>query len=89
MAGYDRDWVSIAPLAIPHWDRLLLEPYSKQRDVAYIVVAPDVDCVIAKTKLFFKELSSTYEMCRLGRHAPITKVPPSPYVLLMERRHSL
>ena len=73
MAGYDRDWVAIAPLAIPHWDRLLLEPYSRPRDVAYIVLAPDVDYVLAKTKYFFKELSSAYEMCRFGRHVPVTK----------------
>lgn len=74
LAGYDRDWVAIGPLAIPHWDRLLLEPYSKPRDVAYIVLAPDVDYVLNKTKFFFKELSSTYEMCHFGRHVPITKV---------------
>lgn len=24
--------------------------------------------------MFFKELSTAYEMCRLGRHSPITKV---------------
>ena len=70
MAGYDRDWVAIGPLAIPHWDRLLLEPYSRQRDVAYIVLAPEVDHVLSRTKTFFKELSSTYEMCRFGRHVP-------------------
>lgn len=70
MAGFDRDWVAIAPLAIPHWDRLLLEPYSRQRDVAYIVLAPEVDYVLSRTKAFFKELSSTYEMCRFGRHVP-------------------
>ena len=73
MAGFDRDWVAIAPLAIPHWDRLLLEPYSRPRDVAYIVLAPDVDYVLQRTKLFFRELSSVYEMCRFGRHVPVTK----------------
>ena len=73
VAGFDRDWVAIAPLAIPHWDRLLLEPYSRARDVAYIVVAPDVDYVLQRTKHFFRELSSTYEMCRFGRHVPVTK----------------
>ncbi|EFX71474.1 hypothetical protein DAPPUDRAFT_60138 [Daphnia pulex] len=70
MAGYDRDWVAIGPLAIPHWDRLLLEPYSRQRDVAYIVLAPEMDYVLSRTKIFFKELSATYEMCRFGRHVP-------------------
>lgn len=64
--------MAIAPLAIPHWDRLLLEPYSRPRDVAYIVLAPDVDYVLSRTKTFFKELSSVYEMCRFGRHVPIT-----------------
>lgn len=70
VAGYDRDWVTLAPLAVPHWDRLLLEPYSRPRDVAYIVVAPEVDHVLGRTKAFFKELSCMYEMCRLGRHVP-------------------
>jgi len=73
IAGFDRDWVAIAPLAIPHWDRLLLEPFSKPRDIAYIVLAPDSEYFLARTKIYFKELSSVYEMCRLGRHVPITK----------------
>ena len=59
MAGFDRDWVAIGPLAIPHWGRLLLEPYSQPRDVAYIVLVPEVDHVLSRIKTFFKELSST------------------------------
>lgn len=51
-----------------------MEPYTNSRDVAYIVVAPDSDCVLTHVKKYFKELSTIYELCRLGRHCPITKV---------------
>lgn len=44
-------------------EKLLLEPYSCQRDVAYIVVAPENDLVLNSVKLFFKEFSAVYEVC--------------------------
>ncbi|PRD21589.1 UNVERIFIED_CONTAM: skd [Trichonephila clavipes] len=56
------------------FDKLLLEPYTNSRDIAYVVVAPDSDCVLNPVKKYFKELSTIYELCRLGRHCPITKV---------------
>jgi mediator of RNA polymerase II transcription subunit 13 len=71
IVGHDKDWLSVAPYAIHYWDKLLLEPYSYPRDVAYIVVAPDNNYIVSRMKFFFKELSTTYEMCRLGRHRPI------------------
>ena len=40
----------------------MLEPYSCQRDVAYIVVAPENDLVLNNVKLFFKEFSAVYEV---------------------------
>lgn len=43
-------------------EKLLLEPYSCQRDVAYIVVAPENDLVLNNVKLFFKEFSAVYEV---------------------------
>ncbi|KAG7209053.1 hypothetical protein KM043_015211 [Ampulex compressa] len=73
VVGYDRDWLSLSPYALSYWEKLLLEPYAGPRDVAYVVVAPDSDCVISKVKSFFRELSTTYEICRLGRHTPISK----------------
>ncbi|XP_031353032.1 mediator of RNA polymerase II transcription subunit 13 isoform X2 [Photinus pyralis] len=72
--GHEKDWMSLSPYAVHHWERLLLEPYSYARDVAYIVVAPDNDIVLPRVRSFFKDLSTAYEMCRLGRHSPITKV---------------
>ncbi|KAK2588519.1 hypothetical protein KPH14_006300 [Odynerus spinipes] len=74
VVGYDRDWLSLSPYALGYWEKLLLEPYAGPRDVAYVVVAPDSDCVVNKVKSFFRELSTTYEICRLGRHTPISKV---------------
>ncbi|XP_076277174.1 mediator complex subunit skuld isoform X1 [Lasioglossum baleicum] len=73
VVGYDRDWLSLSPYALSYWEKLLLEPYAGPRDVAYVVVAPDNDCVVNKVKSFFRELSTTYEICRLGRHTPISK----------------
>lgn len=74
LVGYDKDWLALSPFAVKFWDKLLLEPYSMTRDVAYIVVAPDNDFILGHVKTFFKELSNIYELCKLGRHCPITKV---------------
>ncbi|XP_017842735.2 LOW QUALITY PROTEIN: mediator of RNA polymerase II transcription subunit 13 [Drosophila busckii] len=71
VVGYDKDWISVAPHSIHYWDKFLLEPYSYARDVVYMVVCPDNEHVVASTRSYFRELSSTYEMCKLGRHTPI------------------
>lgn len=74
LTGHDRDWLTIAPQSVRHWEKLLLEPYSQQRNVAYVVVAPDNEFILNHVRTFFKELSSIYELCKLGRHAPIQRV---------------
>lgn len=51
-----------------------MEPFGRQRDIAYVVVAPDNDFILQNVISFFKELSTVYELCRLGRHCPISKV---------------
>lgn len=71
IVGHEKEWLSVSPFAIQYWDQLMLEPYSYTRDVAYIVVAPDNDFIVEEAKQFFKELSTMYETCRLGRHCPI------------------
>lgn len=73
VVGHEKDWLSVAPYAIQHWDKLLLEPYSYPRDIAYVVLCPDNDYIVNRVRMYFKELSTTYEMCRLGKHAPIRK----------------
>ncbi|XP_077995263.1 mediator of RNA polymerase II transcription subunit 13-like isoform X2 [Glandiceps talaboti] len=70
LVGNDKDWLSLSPYAIYYWDKLLLEPYCATRDVAYVVLTPDNEFILQSTKVFFKELSAVYEMCRLGRHVP-------------------
>lgn len=71
VVGHEKDWLSVSPYAIQYWDQLALEPYSYARDVAYIVIAPDNKFIVDEAKQFFKELSTMYEMCKLGRHSPI------------------
>lgn len=63
LVGHDKDWMSLSPYAVFYWDKLLLEPYSSSRDVAYVVVAPDNEYVLNSVRIFFKELSSTYDVC--------------------------
>lgn len=73
VVGHDKEWLCISPYALQFWDKLLLEPYSQPKDIAYIVITPDNSFINSKVKTYFKELSTTYEMCRLGRHQPIRR----------------
>ena len=71
VSSSDRDyasWLCVSPYAIKFWDKLNIEPYSKQKNVAYLVLCPDVDSIIKNTKNYFKELNSIYELCHLGVH---------------------
>ncbi|RXG73010.1 Mediator of RNA polymerase II transcription subunit 13 [Armadillidium vulgare] len=74
LTGHERDWLSVAPQSIRYWEKMMLEPYSQPRNVAYVIVSPDNEFILKYVRSFFKELSSTYELCRLGRHAPIRRV---------------
>ncbi|XP_038059919.1 mediator of RNA polymerase II transcription subunit 13-like isoform X2 [Patiria miniata] len=73
LVGYDRDWLSSSPYALHNWEKLLLEPYSATRDIAYVALVPDNDFILQCAKSFFREVTAVYESCRLGRHAPIAK----------------
>lgn len=89
LVGHDRDWVSLSPYALRHWERLALEPYSYPRDVAYVVLAPHAPALHDPLLAFFRALSCSYEAARLGRHRPLRRVardgvvraPPEPSVL--------
>ncbi|XP_057674816.1 mediator of RNA polymerase II transcription subunit 13-like isoform X1 [Corythoichthys intestinalis] len=76
LLGYDRerDFLALSPLALPFWEKLLLEPYGGQRDVAYVVLCPNSTPLLAAARSFFQELSAVYETCRLGKHRPLAKV---------------
>jgi mediator of RNA polymerase II transcription subunit 13 len=73
LAGLDREWVMLAPYSLKFWDKLCLEPYSKGKDIAYVCVVPDNDYICSVTKTYFRELSTHYELCRLGFHRPLLK----------------
>ena len=74
LAGLDREWVMLAPYSLKFWDKLCLEPYSKGKDVAYVCVVPDNDYICSTTKTYFRDLSTHYELCRLGLHRPLIKI---------------
>ncbi|XP_074546279.1 mediator of RNA polymerase II transcription subunit 13-like isoform X2 [Halichoeres trimaculatus] len=76
LLGYDRerDFLALSPLALPFWEKLLLEPYGGQRDAAYLVLCPNSPSLLAAARAFFQELSTVYETCRLGKHRPLAKV---------------
>uniref|UniRef100_A0A7N6AYH0 Mediator of RNA polymerase II transcription subunit 13 n=1 Tax=Anabas testudineus TaxID=64144 RepID=A0A7N6AYH0_ANATE len=82
LVGYDRerDFYALSPLALPFWEKLLLEPYGGQRDVAYVVLCPNSTSLLAASRAFFLELSAVYETCRLGKHRPLAKVSRDGFV---------
>jgi hypothetical protein len=41
VSSSDKDWMTISPYAVKFWDKLNLEPYSKHKNVAYLVMVPD------------------------------------------------
>lgn len=73
LAGLEREWVMLAPYSLRFWDKLCLEPYSKGKNIAYVCVVPDNDYIATSTKTYFRELSTHYELCRLGLHRPLLK----------------
>ncbi|XP_078128454.1 mediator of RNA polymerase II transcription subunit 13-like isoform X5 [Sander vitreus] len=76
LLGYDREreFLALSPLALTFWEKLLLEPYGGQRDVAYVVLCPSSPSLLAAARAFFQELSAVYETCRLGKHRPLAQV---------------
>ncbi|KAK7088057.1 mediator of RNA polymerase II transcription subunit 13-like isoform X2 [Littorina saxatilis] len=70
LVTHDRDWLSVSPYSIRFWDKQYLEPFSRPRDIIYVVVAPDNEFLLQHVRSFFRELSTVYELCRLGRHVP-------------------
>jgi mediator of RNA polymerase II transcription subunit 13 len=74
VSSSEHDWLSVSPYAIKFWDKLSIEPYSKQKNIAYCVMCPDSDVVLRNVRKYFKEFNSTYELCRLGLHRPALRV---------------
>ncbi|XP_015914163.1 mediator of RNA polymerase II transcription subunit 13 isoform X2 [Parasteatoda tepidariorum] len=73
LMGYAGEQIALSPFACNYWHKLKLEPHSMQRDVAYIVVAPEHESKLMLIKSFFQELRCAYESHNLGKHRPITQ----------------
>lgn len=82
LVGYDKECVALSPFGLKFWEKLSLEPYAINRDVHYIVITQDDDHNHSIICNFFKELSITYDMLRLGRHLPLNKVSPDGIYIL-------
>lgn len=75
LVGYDRECVALSPFGLKFWEKLSLEPFAITRDVYYVVITPaDMESQLSTIRNFFKELSATYEILRLGRHTPLGKL---------------
>uniref|UniRef100_A0AC35TFX8 Mediator of RNA polymerase II transcription subunit 13 n=1 Tax=Rhabditophanes sp. KR3021 TaxID=114890 RepID=A0AC35TFX8_9BILA len=73
LVGSEKDLVISSPQIISSWEKLFLSPYDQSKDVLYFAIVPDDNIMVDKAKLFFDEVSRTYEGWRLGKHAKITK----------------
>lgn len=54
--------MTVSPLALPTWDKLLLEPFSARKNMLYLVLCPDAPQLTSTLKTFFKNLSVTYKV---------------------------
>ena len=70
ITGFEREWITLAPLGLKYWDKFCLEPYSKGKNILYLCVTPDHEYICSNTKYYLRELSTSYELCRLGFHRP-------------------
>jgi hypothetical protein len=74
VSSSEHDWLSVSPYAIKFWDKLCIEPYSKQKNIAYCVMCPDSETILTSVRKYLKEFNSVYELCRLGFHRPALRI---------------
>lgn len=73
LVGQNHDWMTVSPFALDYWEKLYLEPYAGITNISYLVMCPEVEHVFSATRFFFNELSSIYDLCRLGMHKPFIR----------------
>ena len=74
LVGHNKDWSVLSPFALKYWDNLSLEPYSRHRNVSYLVLSPDPPHLNSQIKSYFRELSCVYETLRLGKHTAVNEI---------------
>ncbi len=62
VVGHDHEWLSVSPLALPSWEKLLFEPYSQRKNVLYLVMAPNAPNLVPALKKYFRDLSIMYKV---------------------------
>lgn len=67
VVGHDHEWLSVSPLALPSWERLLFEPYSQSKNVLYLVLAPSSPNLVPSLKKYFRDLSIMYKVSSSSR----------------------
>lgn len=53
----EREPLLLSPTMIRNWEQLELMPIDQPKDVLYLALAPDVNVLVEKCKVFFEELS--------------------------------
>ncbi|CAK9296009.1 unnamed protein product [Gordionus sp. m RMFG-2023] len=72
VVGYEHERSLVSPLAINFWEFCNFEPFSLPKEVNFIVVVPDNATLCQITKRFFENLSCSFELCKMGKHTPLT-----------------
>ncbi|KAG0582832.1 hypothetical protein KC19_3G089700 [Ceratodon purpureus] len=70
LVGYQDDWLRTSSGALHLWEKAPLEPYALAKQVNYHVVCLASEPLVSAAADFFQQLSSVYEVCRLGSHMP-------------------
>ncbi|BBM96962.1 mediator of RNA polymerase II transcription subunit 13 [Marchantia polymorpha subsp. ruderalis] len=70
LVGYQEDWLKTSPNVLHLWEKAPLEPYAPPKPVSYYVLCLGLDSLLTAASDFFQQLSSVYETCKLGTHAP-------------------
>lgn len=71
LVGYQDDWLKASTSPIQLWEKAPLEPYAPPKPVSYYVICPGIDLLLSESADFFQQLSTVYEACKLGSHAPV------------------
>ncbi|XP_043688928.1 mediator of RNA polymerase II transcription subunit 13 isoform X1 [Telopea speciosissima] len=70
LVGYQDDWLKTSASSLQLWEKAPFEPYALPKPMTYYVICPDIDPLVSASADFFQQLSTVYETCKLGTHAP-------------------
>lgn len=57
LSNVEREFVSLQPQMIRHWEQLELMPMDQPKDLLYLALVPDVNVVAEKCKIFMEEMT--------------------------------